>query len=211
MRPVPRRSLRVWYPHRRGLLASARTEGAVLSLFVPSTEALPMGTPVTLDIGLRDAPLRFEVEGHVRGLFSARQEPGLGVVFAGVEKRAVAQMLAVCAGRSLDDGTALDSRHPVHVSCLVDLRSGSLKGALRDVSNTGAFVGLRGPSRIREQSELTLRLEPLFGRWGGRPLKARVMWVGEKNGVLGFGVRFLDSTSDVRERLKKHIEAAAAR
>lgn len=204
--------LEVQYPNRRAVLASARTEGAVLSFFVPGWEHVAAGTDVTLVISIENTDLRFELQGRVRlqlAGYTARAQRGLGVALVGEQKRAAAQMLASCAGRSLDDGTALDSRHDVNVECLVNLHGTRLKGAVKDVSATGAFINAPRLSALRGEADVTIQLEPLFGRWGGRVLKARVVWVGEKKGVPGFGVRFLDATTHVRESLKRHFPSPA--
>lgn len=202
--------LQVSYPNRRTLLSSARPEGSALSLFVPVVQQAPVGSEVLLDISVEGTALRFQLEGRVRVLFTgqvARQGPGLGIALVAEQKRAAAQMLAILAGRSLDDGTALDSRHEVDVRCLVKLRGQKLEGKLCDVSNTGAFIGAPPVPALTDDVKLTIQLEPLFGRWGGRLLNAKVIWVGEKKGVPGFGVRFLDGTAHVRESLKKHFPA----
>ncbi len=198
-------TLKVRYPHRRALLAAARAEGAVLSLFVPGHTDVAPGTALSLEVNLDDSPLRFALQGTVRAQLSVRSEPGLAVVFTGEAKRPVAEMVALCAGRAVADGTALDSRLQVDVSCLIDLSGQSVRAVMRDVSNSGAFIGTPSPPGVRPDSELTVRFDPLFGRWGGNPLAARVVWVGHKHGMSGFGVRFLESTAIVRERLKKHL------
>lgn len=204
--------LEVSYPSHRGLLASARTEGAVLSLFVPGSEHVTAGTDVTLAIRIENTELRFELQGRVRMQLAgngARTQPGLGVALIGAQRRAAAQMLATCAESSPDDGTALDSRHEVDVACLIDLHGTKIKGAVKDVSSTGAFIKAPRLSALRAEADVTIRLEPRFGLWGGRVLKARVMWVGEKKGVSGFGVRFLDATAHVRASLEKHLPSPA--
>lgn len=201
-------ALKIRYPHRRALLAAARAEGPVLSLFVPGHTDVAAGTPLALEISLEDSPLRFTLSGTVRAQFHnriARQEPGLAVVFTGEAKRPVAEMVAICAGRSVEDGTALDSRLQVDVSCLFDISGQSHRAVMRDVSNSGAFIGTPTAPPVRPDAELTVRFDPLFGRWGGNPLSARVVWVGRKHGMSGFGVRFLESSTTVRERLKKHL------
>src|SRR3990167_3603769 len=132
--------LEVSYPSRRGLLSSARTEGAVLSLFVPGSEHVTAGTDVTLAIRIENTELRFELQGRVRLQLAgqgARTQPGLGVALMGEQRRAASQMLATCAESSPGDGTALDSRHEVDVACLVDLHGTKLKGAVKDISSTG--------------------------------------------------------------------------
>lgn len=204
--------LEVQYPNRRALLAAARTEGAALSLFVPGSHAVTAGDDVRLEVTIAGTDQRFEVEGHVRirvaGDGSARG-PGLGVIFRGEQKRAAAEMLGACAGRAAGAGTAVDARHDVDVPCVVNHHGHKVAGALRDVSSTGAFIGAPTVASLRGQAELLIQVEPLFGRWGGQVLKARVIWVGEKKGIPGFGVRFLEPSALVRERLKKHLPEAA--
>ncbi len=206
MSPAP--ILRIRYPHRRALLAAARAEGSVLSLFVLGQPQHSIGSTLELEISLDDSPLRFSVAGTVRARFEsqlARQEPGLAVVFQGDAKKPVAEMVAICAGRALEDGTALDSREQVNVSCLLEFPRNTLRGVIRDFSNTGAFIGIAEQLDTTPGVEVTVKLDLLFGRWGGHPLKARVVWSGRKYGVHGFGVRFVDAPNVVRERLKKHL------
>ena len=199
------------YPSRRALLASARPEGSVLSLFVPGSEQVPVGTEVVVLISIEGTALRFQLEGRVRVQFPQHfTRPGLGVAFAGDQKRAAAEMMARLAGRSPDSGTALDSRHEVDVKCVVKLRDSKVEGAMKDVSSTGAFIGASTVPALTSDAELIIQLEPMFGRWGGRLLRARVVWVGEKRGVSGFGVRFLDATAHVRESLKRHFPSPVA-
>lgn len=199
--------IEVKYQTRRALLASARNEGGVLSLLVPVTKPLPVGAAVLLEIKIERTELVFELEGTVR--LQSRQ--GLGIFFTGHAKRAAAQMLATCAGRSADAGTQLDSRHEVDVRCRVSLGSSKVKAWLKDVSSTGAFIGDLAVPGVRSGNELTIQIEPFLGLFGGRVVKARVIWVGEKHGVHGMGVRFLDATAEVRESLRSHYLAKTAR
>ena len=186
--------LQVQYASRRALLSAARTEGAVLSLFVHGSEHVAAGAEVLLEISVED--LRFELEGRVR----LQRAGGLGIIFTGERKRLASQMLATCAGTS-----ELDLRHQVDVRCLIDLHGTKLKGALKDVSCTGAFIRAPRLAELRGHAELTIQLDPIFGFFGGSVLKARIVWVGEKKGVPGIGVRFLDGSAHVRERLRKHL------
>lgn len=201
--------LPVRYPHRGAALASSRAEGSNLTLFVPGWVNLAIGADVVLEITFGDSDLHFEIEGRVsfqRKLPAGpRQQPGLGFSFVGAQKRPAAQMIAQCAGRASEDGTAMGTRHPVTLSCLVKFNGGNLPAEVKDLSNTGAFIGAPKVRGLREDEELTIHLEPIFGRWGGQILKARVIWVGEKKGMAGFGVRFVDDTMHVRTSLKKHL------
>lgn len=198
--------IEVRYPTRRALLASARNEGGALSLLVPVSTVLPVGSMVLLEIKVERTELVFELEGTVR--LQSRQ--GLGIFFTGHAKRGAAQMLATCAGRSADSGTQLDSRHDVDVRCRVSLGSTRVKAWLKDVSTTGAFIGDVAFAGVRTGSELTIQIEPFLGLFGGRVVKARVIWIGEKHGVQGMGVRFLDATAEMRESLKRHYLTGTA-
>lgn len=202
---TPAQRLQVRYPNRRALLSSVRTERSVLTLFVPAGERIAAGSDVLLEISL-DA-LRFEVAGRVRLQCQATRARGAGlsVVFPGPLKKAAVQMLTACAAMAGEDDTGIEQRHEVEVRCLIDLHGRKLKGTLKDVSSTGAFVSTLLVPELRGEAELVLQVEPLFGRWGGQPLKVRVIWVGEKRGVHGFGARFLEEGALVRERLKKHL------
>lgn len=205
------RRLQLQFPNRRALLASARAEGSELSLFASGHPGeLPPGSDVMVEISVANTALLFELEGKVRVQFTTHGgRPGLGIAFGGPQKRAAAQMLAICAGRSAADGTALDPRHEVDVRCVVNLQGTRVRGALKDLSSTGAFVGTRGDAVPSSDTELTIQVEPLFGRWGGRTLKARVVWVGMKRGVVGFGVRFLEASNLVRESLRRYFPSPA--
>lgn len=198
--------LHVRYPNRRALLTSARTERSVLSLFVPGTQHVTAGSDVLLEISVDRTELRFELEGRVRLQFqeTVARGAGLGIAFQGEQKKAAGQMLATCAASS-EDGAAIDTRQEVDVRCLINLHGKKLKGVLKDVSSTGAFVAIPLVPGLRGEAELSLQLEPRFGLWGGPLLKARVIWVGEKKGVYGFGARFLEEGAAVRESLKKYL------
>ena len=203
--------LPVRFPHRGSLLANARAEGPSLTLFVPGWANFAIGADAMLEITFGDSDLHFEIEGRVsfqRKLPSGpRQQPGLGFTFVGAQKRPAAQMIAQCAGRNAEEGTAMGARKPVTLSCLVKFNGTNTPAEVRDLSNTGAFIGLTKVRGLKEDLELTIHLEPIFGRWGGQVLKARVIWVGEKKGEAGFGIRFTEDTLHVRSSLKKHLAA----
>lgn len=166
-----------------------------------------------VDITLDDSVLSFQLTGKVDAQripqAGSRLEAGLGIVFTGDQKRAAAHMLAACAGRSLDNGTAIDSRQPVDLSCLVRFGASKQKAAVKDVSQTGAFIGSPRLKGLHENLELTINISPILGLFGGRRLRARVIWVGEKKGIRGFGVRFLEQANYIRDSLKKHLKPAS--
>lgn len=201
--------LRITYPTRRAVLASYRLDGTTLSLFVPTEAEVALGSPILLDVAFGDCSQEFTLRGRVtwrraqaRGV---RLEAGLGIAFIGGEKFAPAQMLAFCAGRPLELGTSQDPRVEAAIPCKVELGKHQLRAHVRDISNGGAFISLKGISGLPVGREVTLRLEPgLFG-WGGKILRAKVVWSGDKGGMPGFGARFVGLPGEVRPALKKYL------
>src|SRR5579872_7289391 len=115
--------IRVAFPNRRSILASSKTDGGNLSLFVPTTANVGVGQRVRMLLEIKDCEKTFEISGSVtwrrpmaRGM---RLEPGLGISFNPQEKWAVAQMLAFCAGRPLRAGTAVEPRVKTRIKCVI--------------------------------------------------------------------------------------------
>ncbi|MBI5544263.1 MAG: PilZ domain-containing protein [Deltaproteobacteria bacterium] len=201
--------LRAHYPTKRVLLASCRTAGGGLSLFVPTTSDVPAGTAVRLQVSFGDAKDQFELEGMVtwrrvqaRGL---GLEPGLGVEFAPPEKYRAAQMLAFCAGRPLAAGTATERRIPAKLPCWVRVGPHRIAGFIRDLSSTGAFVSSPGFARLSQGTELFIQLSTGWLGFGVRQLKARVVWSGQKNGRFGFGARFIEDSTRTKPVLRRYL------
>jgi len=197
------------YPTRRAALASCRAVGGHLSLFVPTTDDVSAGTAVRLQVSFGDVVTRFELEGTItwrrtqaRGL---GLEPGLGVEFAAPEKYQVARMLAFCAGRALDTGTAIERRVEAEVPCQVNVGPHRLAGLIRDLSSTGVFVA--GPSfvKLARGTELVIQLGKGWLGFGVKQLKARVIWNGHKRGEFGFGARFVEDSARTRPVLGKYL------
>jgi len=214
MSPQSILQLRITYPSRRSVLASYRLDGVTLSLFVPTSALVDLGRQVVLDVGFGDSQQKFRLEGKVtwrraesRGM---RLEPGLGINFNGSEKAAPAQMLAFCAGRPLELGTAQDARVRTSIPCNVEVGARRLRARVRDISNSGAFVVGRGLDELRPGKELTLTLEPGWFGWGGKTFKARVVWGGDKAGMYGCGARFLGQPAEIKPALKKYLGKRAS-
>ena len=208
-----RQTIIAHYPTRRVVLASCRTASGSLSLFVPTTDPIPAGSAVRLRVTFGDVSEVFELDGTVtwrraqaRGL---GLEPGLGVEFASSEKFRAAQMLAFCAGRPLAHGTACERRVAAKVPCLVRVGRHRVTGQIRDLSSSGAFVGGASLARLPQGTELCIQLSKGWLGFGVRELKARVVWSGNKNGVLGFGARFMDDATRTRPILRKYLAAGA--
>lgn len=199
----------VVYPSRRYVLARLRAEGPSLALFAPTDRFVPLGSRVELRIRFADCDAAYELTGTVtflrqqaRGL---SQDIGIGVTFDGEDKRAAAQMIAFCAGRPPDVGTAQTPRKELQLSCVVRLGQRAMSAEVRDLSSSGAFVAATSLPGVRVGSELVLQIAPLFSTFGGRRLEARVMWIGNKQGRAGFGARFLGAAGAIRPALKKFL------
>jgi Tfp pilus assembly protein PilZ len=198
--------LSVKYLQRRSILANSRAEGHVLSLFVPGYYAVKVGSTVWLDVTFGVSELKFSLCGQVK--FSRRegagprQDGGVGLTFEGDFKREAAQMLANCAGRPVELGTAMVPRVNLQARCVVRGAGGTLKAEVCDLSSTGAFVASNRVPWLRAAEEVTLQLNPLFGTFGGTTVPGKVVWVGQKNGRSGFGVRFVGTTAELKSRLK---------
>lgn len=188
-------------------LKYSRSEGRELSLFVPTGHQPPLRTRVELDISFPGRQERFELSGTViflravgRGLL---QPQGVVVDFQGPEeRRKAAAFIAFCAGRPASVGTAGAPRTPIVERCIVRSPRVAFRARLRDISSTGAFVAAKLPGAIKEGVDLLLQVKPLFGGFGGRRVRARVMWLGEKYGEQGFGARFTGEAEEIRRAVE---------
>jgi Tfp pilus assembly protein PilZ len=205
----PLRKLRVLYPTRRSALACFRAEGSRLSLFVPTNETANVDELIELAVTFGDCPDKFELKGIVRWQRAeARgfgQDAGLGVGFEGPLKMPLAAMVASCAGRPLESGTANKDRFVVQIPCRLRAGELSLTGEVHDVSESGIYVTARVPSRIKPGVELQVQLEPqwlgLLGDW----ITVKVVWTGPKMGKLGFGARFAGPSADYLKTIRKYL------
>jgi len=202
-------ALRITYPSRRAVLASYRLDGPTLSLFVPTAAEVPVGERVQIQVGFADSAQTFVLSGlctwrrpRSRGM---RLEPGLGLAFTGGEKFAPAQMLAYCAGRPLELGTAQDPRTATRIDCKVTLGKHTVSAKIHDISNTGVFIAARALQALRPGRELEVTLDPGWFGLGGKTLRARVVWAGDKAGRPGVGVRFVGQPGEVRPLVKKYL------
>src|SRR5262249_27938253 len=180
------------YPNRRYVRSASRAQGPVLELFAPTRQRVPLHTKVRLLISFEDSPHHFELTGQVsylRGSYGVSAEPGVGVSFEGDDKRLASEMIAFCAGKPIDQGTA--SRPPVQTQIRCRFLAGlhKVSGRVLDLSTGGLFVTAPRVPGIKVGAQLSLQLNPrIFGLWGKR-VAVRVLWQGEKGGEYGFGAR----------------------
>jgi hypothetical protein len=206
------RVLRIHFPTRRYVLSASRAEAGSLELFAPTHHKLLLSTPVRLVIDFGDTPHRFELVGRVSflrsGAYGVTPEPGIGVSFEGEHKRWAAEMLAFCAGKPLDQGTAARRRVPTQIRCRVVAGPERVSGRVLDLSASGLFVSAPKAPAIKVGSNLLLHFNPgLFGI-GGKRLEVRVLWQGEKGGFFGFGGRFTQDARQVGVTLKRYLGAS---
>ncbi len=195
----------VHFPLRRSALAAFRTEGARLSLFVPTTVIAEVNQPVELAVTFGDCSERFALLGKVRWRPVAGQAPQLGVEFEGPAKLPVAAMIAFCAGRPLEVGTAGKSRFQVTIPCRIRAGSRTLTGQVTDLSATGLYVAAPERSRIKASQELRVQLEPRWLGLKGEWVDVKVVWLGDKLGHAGFGARFSGPRSEYLPVIKKYL------
>ena len=195
------------YATRRQALSNSRSSGGDLTLFIPTSVRAPLETMLAIKVTFKDCDATFNVVGKVSYLrLAARgttQTTGVVVTFEGDHKKAASELLAFCAGRPLNEGTAGAPRRPAKFGCIVHTTRHALKAQVRDLSTTGAFVAAPEMRGFKEGMDVVLQLRPLVGTWGGRKVEARIMWVGEKYGETGFGARFTGEASDYRKTVKK--------
>jgi hypothetical protein len=191
------------FASRRQALAFSRAGGRELSLFVPTDVSPPLRALVALDVSFSEGGGHFFLQGvvsfHRAVARGPLQPPGIVVAFETSEqKKKAAELIAFCAGRPPEDGTATSHRRQLMSRCIVHAAPGSVKGNVRDVSMTGAFIAAALPRSVKEGAEIELQLEPILGAIGGKRLHAKVMWLGQKYGVFGFGARFIGTIDEIR-------------
>jgi hypothetical protein len=204
------RRLTVSFATRRMLLSASRTEGGTLSMDVPTPEWLPDGTPVTLDLVLAglDRRVLTGTVGTVPLAAWMRNGRLMPVYFEGEAKRSAAELIAFCAGRPPEMGTAQRPRFPTVIRCRVRAGSRRLPGRVLDLSTTGAFVALATQPSLRVGETVQVALGTNVLGLGGHAVDARVMWCGAKDGAPGMGVRFLGDQVHLGPVLRPFLEGA---
>jgi PilZ domain len=206
------RQLAVHFPTKRHVLSAVRAEGPLLSMQVHSRDWLAEGTRVRVEVSLGDDTNRSALEGAVAPTPQAmwqRNGQQLTVRFQGEGKRAAAELVALCAGRPTTMGTAQRPRVAADVRCRLRTPSARIAARVRDLSATGAFVALSTRAPLRAGDTVELVLEPGLLGLGGTVLDVRVMWVGEKHGSRGLGVRFTGNPLELAPVLRKYLKGAA--
>jgi hypothetical protein len=188
--------LNVVFTSPREVLKYSRSGGKELSIFFPCGHPPNLGDSVSLGVTFVARHEEFELQGVVtfirdtsRGLM---QPQGVVVNFVSPEQRKkAAEFIAFCAGRPASAGTAGAQRTQVDELCVVHAARSTVRGSVRDLSSTGAFVAAPLPRTVRPGADVELRVRPWLGLFGGQRRFARVIWIGSKYGQQGFGVRFV--------------------
>lgn len=203
--------MEIRYPTRQVAVASCRSVAGGLTLFLPTTETIETGTPVTAHVGFGDAAETFDVAGTVAWRRSEAQgaglEPGLVLEVAPAERYQASRMLEFCTGRPVAAASSAGQRFPTQLAAVVRTRDERLQGCVRDVSATGLFVAGDGFGRIEPGDEVVILLRTGWLGFGARRLRARLVWHGMKYGIPGFGAQFVDDPARTGRILKRYLRA----
>lgn len=199
---------------RRAVLSSFRAEGTAITVFVPSSILVEPGETIRLLITVEGLEESFSLSGTVawkRDSLSAGREPGFGMHISPEEKDPAVRLLAMCANRPAEQGTAQEKRYPSGLRCTVTHGTRCLDARLCDLSASGAFINMSRLTPFREGNEITLRLNTGFLGFGDAVLKAKVIWRGRKGNKPGFGARFIGNPAEIRQTLRKQLRGSPVR
>jgi hypothetical protein len=199
----------VYYATRKLAVLASTARGAKLELFLPGGRGVE-GASVKACVRFGDTNRTFELDGVVAKA-TVVGPPGVGgsgmrICLSGPDKQRAAEMIAFCADRPLNMGTAGSRRVRVSIPCRLKSASDSAEGKVRDLSRTGAFIALKGHSGS-PGSAIRLQLEPGVLGMGGGWLQARVVWRGERHGQEGVGVEVCEDGGGTRsDLLHKYLD-----
>lgn len=194
-------SLQVHYPSRRSFLSCTRSGGDTLSLCIDTDAQLLRGDFVRLEISVGGIDRVVSLTGRVRSVMGDRVD----VAVEGNCKREAAQLVALCAGRPLAQGTAASKRHPSDIRCMVRVGTRRIRGRVADLSTGGVFVATERVQKLPVGTEVTVQFEPGLLGFGGRRVVARVVWRGRKKGIPGVGVRFVEDGPQVQAVVRRYL------
>jgi hypothetical protein len=195
---------------RRQLLAATRPEGNGLFLYFETLAPPAVTTSTCLRLEVTDTGEFLDIVGTVhshRLLPLSGAMTGVELLFGGEAKRSLAMLVARCAGKPPEVGTARCPRLGKNLDCSLKLGSKTLPGFVRDLSASGAFIAAPSLTRVRVGAEVKVKLPGMLFGLGAPTLNAKVVWFGLKDGALGFGARFVDEPSVVGMALKRHLAA----
>ncbi len=191
------------------------------SVFIPTLQAVTLGRPIALDLGLTGQRERYQIEARAKWF----RRGGRGRLLPGVSA-SCDEVAAVTLRQLLHDAkfhsflfTRSSPRFPCAASVRVHLRgkardkSGHPVAAhLGDLSRSGAFVVMASfPSLLRDPEAPPVLLELAVERpERERPVVAlAVRWLGFLNGQRGFGGLFIDPDARVKAELQRLLKLAA--
>ncbi len=205
----------VRFHSRRAVLSSFRAEGTAITVFVPSCIPVETGAKIRLLVTVEGLEESFSLSGTVawkRDSFAGNErEPGFGMHISPEEKDPAVRLLAMCANRPAEQGTAQEKRYPSGLRCTVIHGVHCSDARLCDLSASGAFVNMSRLTPIREGNEITLRLNTGILGFGNAVLKAKVVWRGKKGNKPGFGARFVGNPAEIRQALRKQLRGNQGR
>lgn len=186
------------YPSRRKFLEHTQLGPAVCRVFWPCYPQVAAGRPVVLHVRFGSEAESFAIRGRVLRARDDLRDPrgsGLLVEVTGADLFDFGRAYAHASGRPQALGRRRAPRVAASFAGRIVQEQATRAAHLSDLSMGGAFVALAGrapPAGTR------LRLELKVGWLRRVTFTARVAWVGQRDGVAGMGVEFVDS--DVRAR-----------
>jgi hypothetical protein len=189
----------VRYSTRRTVLELVDREHAGARLFVLCTEPIPAGRNVTLKVTFADSNRNFYIRGCIDSIVErAGLRLGFRLLIWGADAtRAFAHLLAFCSRNQ-----EAPKRFLAEIPCQLVVGAGVVRGKIRDLSRTGAFIST-GSSALKAGSKLVLSVKGGFLGLCRRAIEARVVWTGEKQGRRGFGAEFLSNAPAVMGMLRQ--------
>ena len=192
----------VTFSTKRSLIILVRQEGALVRLFVPSTERVWLGESMRVRVAFADSDKTFFIHGKVSATQAAASGRPAGfdlTITTPEEFRAWSHVFAFC---SCNQSPA--RRYPTSIQCSINSCQGKIVGFIRDLSMTGAFVVVPNHSQIPIGSTVTIDVNGgLFGL-SKTQLKAEIVWQGRKHEAGGgIGASFTGGVQPVIELMKK--------
>lgn len=177
-------------------------------VFFATREAIPVGTPVIVEIRFPELKNRTVLQGSVAwrrpGRHSAKIRAGVGIQFALAEMQKRDYVLAIARGEQQDAAARRHKRLPIHlpVSWRVAQEKGVFDSIIADIGPGGAFVQTPSPAPLGEDVVLDI-----CAPGAERPISiaGRVVWASDRTERAGFGMEFRWRDAGGARRLKELV------
>ncbi len=177
-------------------------------VFYPTREAIPVGTPLLLEIRFPELKNHSVLQGRVawrrQGRHSRKIRAGVGIVILPTEAQKCDYVLGVAHGQQQEHSGRRHRRLPIAlpVSWRVPQSKGVFDSVISDIAPGGAFVRTSLPVEAGADVVLDIRAPG-----AERPLSiaGRVVWSALDRAHAGFGIEFRWRDSGGARRLKELV------